>query len=171
MLAGYVGNYSRYEIERKFLLEKLPSILPEHYVDIHDIYLSNSSLRLRIERSPSGDVIGRKLTKKDRAPKKGKETNIITSLYLTESDLTSLGELSGASLIKRRFTLENESRRIVYDVFQDHLEGLIMAEVEFKNHESKLRFKPQCSSWQEVTGNPNYSGGSLAFSGIQELKT
>ena len=171
MLAGYLGNYSRYEIERKFLLRKLPDILPDHYVDIQDLYLVDSSLRLRVEKSPSGEIIGRKLTKKDRALDKGHETSVITSLYLSENDLNSLGHLTGAVLNKRRYALETVNRRIVYDVFQGELEGLIMAEVEFKDHDSLLSFEQEYSSWEEVTGNPDFSGGKLAFGAADKAKT
>lgn len=163
MLAGYVGNYSRYEIEKKFLLRKLPDNLPESYIDIHDCYLKNSSLRLRIERSPSGEVIERKLTKKERAPNMGAETSVITSLNLTENDLAALGQLNGSSLQKRRYILEFSDQRVVYDKFQGALEGLILAEIEFKNYEALSKFELNCVGWEEVTGNPEYFGGSLAF--------
>ena len=163
MLAGYLGNYSRYEIERKYLLRELPDSLPEYYVDIDDLYLKDSSLRLRVERSPSGEIVGRKLTKKDKAIDKGVETSVITSLYLSEGDLISLGQLNGATLMKRRYIQELPEQRVVYDVFHGELEGLIMVEVEFKDYEALSSFKPENSRWEEVTGNPDYSGGRLAF--------
>ena len=164
MLAGYLGNYSRYEIEKKFLLSKLPDTLPECYVGIQDLYLPNSSLRLRIEKSSTGDIIGRKLTKKDRAPNKGCETSIITSLYLSENDLIAIGGLNGYSIEKRRYIDERSEKRIVYDEFGAGLKGLIMAEIEFKDHEALSNFEIEYSGWEDVTGNPKYSGGNLAFS-------
>ncbi len=163
MLAGYVGNYSRYEIEKKFLLKKLPDALPEYYIDIHDHYLKNSSLRLRIERSPKGEIIARKLTRKERAPEMGVETSVITSLNLTENDLAALGQLNGSSLKKRRYILEFSDQRVVYDKFQGALEGLLLAEIEFKNFEVLSKFELNGADWEEVTGNPEYSGGNLAF--------
>ena len=164
MLAGRIGNYSRYEIEKKFLLKNLPNSLPKYYVDIEDLYLTNSSLRLRIERSSDGQIIGRKLTKKDKAPDKGLETNIITSLYLSEKDFVALGNLNGFSLKKRRYIYEDDRNRIVYDEFKDNLDGLLLAEIEFKDHESCSNYAPEYSDWENVTGNSNYSGGYLAFS-------
>jgi CYTH domain-containing protein len=163
VLAGYIGNYSRYEIEKKFLLKKLPDTLPESFIDIHDHYLKNSSLRLRIEQSPSGEIIGRKLTRKERAPDMGAETSVITSLNLTENDLAALGQLIGSSLKKRRYILEFSDQRVVYDKFQGALEGLILAEIEFKNYEALSKFELNCVDWEEVTENPEYSGGYLAF--------
>ncbi len=163
MLAGYLGNFSRFEIERKFVLKELPASLPDNYVDITDKYLCNSSLRLRIETSPLGKIIGRKLTKKDKAPNKGPEISIMTSLYLSEDDLTALGAIEGSSINKRRYIYEDDECRIVYDEFINNLEGLLMAEIEFRDSESCSKFKPKDSSWKEVTGNPEYSGGNLAF--------
>ncbi len=162
MLAGYHDKYSRYEIEKKYLLSRLPKALPERYVDIQDTYLPNCSLRLRIERNCSGIVIGRKLTKKDKAPERGSTVSVITSLYLSEDDLKALGSLNGFTLNKRRHIYEDEKNRIVFDVFRGKLEGLILAEIEFKDERSCSNFEPPESEWREVTSNPNYSGGYLA---------
>ncbi|MFN7684781.1 MAG: hypothetical protein ACK5QT_05155 [Oligoflexia bacterium] len=162
MLAGHVGKYSRYEIEKKYLLRFLPKDLPEKFVDIHDTYLPHSSLRLRIERAPDGKIIGRKLTKKDPAPDQGHATCIITSLYLSEGDLRALGRLDGYELKKRRYYREDSTNRICVDVFFGKLEGLVLAEIEFLDHSSCARFQPAETSWTEVTGNPKYSGGYLA---------
>jgi CYTH domain-containing protein len=163
MLAGDAGKYSKYEIERKFLLQKMPDDVPKQYVDIEDLYLPNSSLRLRIEKAPGGQILKRKLTKKDRDLERGSTTCVITSLYLSEIDLKALGPLEGGRLHKRRYALEDENNRITFDVFKGPLEGLILAEIEFLDDEACSRFKPNDSSWQEVTENPNYSGGRLAF--------
>ena len=171
MLAGYLGNYSRYEIERKYLVTELPDFLPDTFTEIHDLYLKDSSLRLRVEKTSTGEVIGRKLTKKDRAPEKGPETSVITSLYLSENDLISLGELSGASIIKKRYSFEYSDRRVVYDVFQGGLTGLVLVEVEFQDFDSLSTFQPESTDWEDVTGNPKYSGGNLAFSVTSENKT
>ncbi len=171
MLAGYVGNYSRYEIEKKFLLKELPEILPESYIDIHDHYLKNSNLRLRIERSNTGEIIGRKLTRKERATDLGAETSIMTSLNLTENDLLALGMLNGSSLKKRRYIEEFSERRIIYDQFQGELSGLVLAEIEFKSYEALSKFELNCSGWVEVTGNPEYSGGYLAFKASANVTT
>jgi CYTH domain-containing protein len=171
VLAGYVGNYSRYEIEKKFLLEKLPESLPEFYYEIHDHYLHDSNLRVRIEWSHSGEIVGRKLTKKEKAPEKGAETSVITTIYLTENELAALGQLNGYSLKKRRFIQEFSDRRIVYDEFQERLAGLILAEIEFKDYETLSQFEPVNSDWKDVTGNPKYSGGYLAFINAVENKT
>lgn len=168
MLAGYIGNYSRYEIEKKFLLKELPKTLPESYIDIHDLYLQNSNLRLRIERSPSGEIVGRKLTKKEKAPGKGVESSVITSLYLSENDLAALGQLKGFALKKRRYIQEFSERRIVYDEFQGGLGGLIMAEIEFKDYESLAKFELNGLGWEDVTGNPEYAGGYLAIKNAAE---
>lgn len=171
MLAGYVGNYSRYEIEKKFLLKKLPDTIPEFYIDIHDYYLKNSSRRLRIERSPCGEITGRKLTKKERALDIGVETSVITSLNLTENDLVALGKLDGSSLRKRRYIQEFSEKRVVYDEFQGRLEGLIMAEIEFKDYEALSKFELNCIDWEDVTGDPEYSGGYLALKISIEIDT
>ena len=43
--------------------------------------------------------------------------------------------------------------------------NLTSAEIEFKNHELLYNFQLENDTWEEVTGHPSYSGGSLAFNG------
>ncbi len=166
MLAGRNGNFARYEIEKKFLLNELPNNLPKEFIDIHDTYLPESSLRLRIERSPEGNIIARKLTKKDKALDQGKYTNLMTSLYLSEKDLQALGKIEGSQLSKRRYIDQREDHRIVFDIFEGSLRGLILAEVEFTTHEGLNTFVSPDSSWKEVTEESKYSGGNLASKSV-----
>jgi CYTH domain-containing protein len=162
LLAGRSGHYSRFEIERKFVLNEFPSDLPSDCVDICDTYLFDCSLRLRVETTANGVVIGRKLTKKESAQNISLQTSIITSLNLSEKDLAALGKINGYTLNKRRYIYENESNRVVYDRFFGKLAGLFLVEVEFLDQTSCNCFAPSNDDWQEVTGNPEYSGGRLA---------
>jgi hypothetical protein len=60
------GKYACYEFERKFLLKELPAELSgsHEYKEIEDRYFLDTNLRLRIVRSPDGNVLDRKLTQK-----------------------------------------------------------------------------------------------------------
>jgi CYTH domain-containing protein len=163
MLAGDHGKYSKYEIERKFVAKIIPDEALENFRDIEDKYIINSSLRLRLEKSKDGQITARKFTKKDRDPANDATTSIITSLYLSKSDFQVLSSLPGAELKKRRYSIETNNNRITFDVFQGGLEGLILAEIEFQDQDSCRTFNPPYKDWIEVTGEPRYSGGSLAF--------
>jgi CYTH domain-containing protein len=162
MLAGHSGNYARYEIEKKYLLKKLPDIMPDAFQDLSDLYLKESSLRLRIVKSSDGLVLSRNLTKKDKVDGRDPSISLMTSLYLSETDLASLGTLNGAIIAKRRYFQETETSRISIDIFKGAFEGLILAEVEFKTEEARDQFEAP-KDWTDVTGNQKYSCGFLAF--------
>ncbi|MEK7358699.1 MAG: hypothetical protein AAB250_19800, partial [Bdellovibrionota bacterium] len=119
------------------------------------------------EKSIDGAVTARKLTKKDRDPNRSAATSILTSLYVSERDVTALGDLQGNKLCKRRYAREDGLSRIVFDVFEGKLAGLILAEIEFLDDDACARFVPPDSSWQEVTGVLKYSGGALAASQLE----
>ncbi len=162
MLAGHTGKYGRFEIERKFALKEVPQNFLGNFHDLHDTYLPNSSLRLRIVRSSSGEILSRNLTQKHKASEYDSTISIMTSIYLTEGDLDALGSLDGAIVEKRRYFHETENNRVTIDVFTGSLLGLVMAEVEFQNESARDNYVPP-NNWEEVTGNQNYSCGYLAF--------
>jgi CYTH domain-containing protein len=162
MLAGYTGKYGRFEIERKFVLKLFPAGFSDEFQDLHDTYLPHSTLRLRIIRSPKGEVTGRNLTQKSKPPGSQDSVSIMTSLYLSEDDLSALGSLNGAVIEKRRYFVETESNRISIDVFKGLFHGLILAEVEFRSEQERDAYSPP-EEWAEVTGNRDYSCGFLAF--------
>ena len=52
------------------------------------------------------------------------------------------------------------------DVFADHLDGLMMVEVEFDSDESMAAFEPQSWFGREVTDDPRYSNAVMAVDGL-----
>ncbi len=162
MLAGDAGKYAKFEIEKKYLLAHLPKDVPNDFIEIQDKYLFNCSLRLRIERSSQGEIIARKLTKKDKAPEKDATISIITSLYLSENDFKALENLPGNLLRKRRYYREDDKNRFCFDVFVGPLTGLVLAEIEFLDETTCRGFSPKETDWIEVTHDQSYSGGILA---------
>ncbi len=161
MLAGHTGKYGRFEIERKFVLKSVPEQFREFH-DLHDTYLPDSSLRLRIARSANGEIISRNLTQKNKAPGLDPSVSIMTSLHLSESDLAALMPVKGAVIEKRRYFVETENNRIAVDVFKGKLEGLVLAEVEFKTDTDRDAYSAP-EGWVEVTGRQDYSCGYMAF--------
>jgi CYTH domain-containing protein len=55
---------------------------------------------------------------------------------------------------------------MLVDEFQGDLEGLIMAEAEFKTHDSLAAFPNPKFAVREVTHDPRFSGGNLARYGL-----
>ncbi len=58
--------------------------------------------------------------------------------------------------------IETEENRITVDVFKGELEGLILAEVEFKSDADRDGYSSP-EGWVEVTGRQDYSSGYMAF--------
>jgi CYTH domain-containing protein len=105
------------------------------------------------------------LTKKEKAPGGSPSVSIMTSLYLSEGDLAALGPLRGVAIEKRRYSVETETSRTSVDFFRGPFEGLILAEVEFLTEDACNQFAPP-PGWTEVTGDPRYSCGQMAFQPI-----
>lgn len=147
------GKYARFEIERRFVLEELPKV--GEYVELEDIYIADSRLRLRIVRSLTGEILHRKLTQKQPAPGREPSVTVISTIYLSSADLSALGELHGARVVKKRYA---GGPGVVIDVYPH---GPIIAEVEFETEDDRDAFVVP-PGWREVTGDAAYSGATLA---------
>jgi CYTH domain-containing protein len=151
------GAYARLEREQRWLLSGLPADVVDP-VDIQDHYVSRSTLRLRRVRSGAGTVY--KLAQKVRAAAGSPERVSLTNMYLTEHEFELLGQLGGASLHKTRWQWPTGDHVLSVDVFEDNLDGLILAEVELRDHHPLL---PALGlAVVDVTHEDRFSGGCLA---------
>jgi CYTH domain-containing protein len=151
------GAYARLEREQRWLLSGLPADVIDP-VDIQDRYLTGSTLRLRRVRSGAGTVY--KLGQKVRAAASSPERVSLTNMYLSEHEFELLGQLGGASLHKTRWQWPTGDHLLSVDVFEDSLDGLILAEVELREHDPLL---PALGlAVVDVTDQDRFSGGCLA---------
>jgi CYTH domain-containing protein len=75
--------------------------------------------------------------------------------------------LPGIRIRKLRHRLHSlPGAAMLVDEFQGDLEGLIMAEAEFKTHDALAAFPNPKFAVREVTHDPRYSGGNLAGYGL-----
>jgi CYTH domain-containing protein len=157
------GPYARLEREQRWLLSGLPADMVDP-VDIRDRYLSGSTLRLRRMRSGAGTVY--KLGQKVRAAPASPERVSLTNMYLSEHEFELLGRLGGASLHKTRWQWPTGDHLLSVDVFEDDLDGLILAEVELRDHDPLL---PALGlAVVDVTQEDRFSGGCLALLSKEE---
>jgi CYTH domain-containing protein len=120
-------KYARIERERRFLLNLFPSnAIAIRIRRITDYYIDGTTLRLR-EQSEDGGPTVFKLTQKVPARASGAQQGFITNMYLTKNEFCVLAQLSARKLNKIRYSLPPFG----IDVFQDKLEGLLLAEAEF----------------------------------------
>jgi hypothetical protein len=162
---GKALKYARAELERRFLLARVPDGPCVRRAAITDLYVTGTRLRLRlsVETTVDGPTVSRKFTQKIPAP--GGGPGLITTVYLDEAEHAVLAGLPGFGLTKTRHSVPPFG----LDVFTGNLAGLLMAEIEFENPEEQRRFQMQLDVIAEVTADPRFSGGRLALTERSEM--
>jgi CYTH domain-containing protein len=159
-LAPQAGKYARFELERKFLLERLPEGLTDD-AKLYDRYITGTRLRLRLAEHPDGRL-EYKLNQKESPSPPDYGVMTITSIYLTAEEYEVLSVLPAHELRKRRHHLGRYS----IDVFEGELEGLILAETEFASEEEMRAHRIPDFAVRDVSDDVRYTGGALAADGL-----
>lgn len=143
-----------YEIERKFLVDKVPYLNKDSKSEISQIYLAIGSSEIRIrETKKSG------LTKYTLTVKKG------AGVVREEHELAIDGETYsewGADkpvLRKIRYAIPNNAFTIEVDVYKQF--SLVVAEIEFSNVSEAESFVPPKWLGAEITGKIQYTNQYL----------
>lgn len=162
-MSGHAGKYARFELERRFLVGRLPEgIAEKRGWRITDRYIRNTQLRLRrMEPIHGGDVI-LKLGQKQAPLPPNFARMTITNIYLSPGEYEVLTELE-SELRKSRHSIEHDSRTFSIDVFDATLSGLILAEVGFETTDEMDR-PLDLPRWvtREVSDDIRFTGGALA---------
>ena len=145
------------EIERKFLIRKMPRALATFPHDqIAQGYLA-ASQRSQVRLRHSGRVFA--LTYK----KHGKEAREEREVRLTRAQFDVLWPpTAGARLAKTRYRVPWKKWTIEIDVYLGSNDGLVVAEVEFPDLASCRSFRPPAWLGAEITGAARYSNIRLA---------
>jgi len=149
------------EIERKFLVERLPDPgLPAAPTSIDQGYLAAGSggneVRLR-----------RKSGRFYQTIKQGQGlSRLETEVTLSEEQFEALWpHTEGRRVTKHRHEIPYGRHVIELDIFHGPLEGLIVAEVEFDSIEQSEGFEPPAWFGEEVTEDARYQNRNLALHG------
>ena len=150
-------KYSALEIERRWLVDAgaVGDLNNAPFRLFDDIYIEKSRLRLRKITMQSGEVVfklGKKYGKRSRL------VEPITTLYLDEAEYIALSSLPGVRISKKRFSIAGGS----LDVFTFPSQPISIFELEFESVPSAESYVPPGFVTREVTGDPNFSGHSLA---------
>ncbi len=141
------------EIERKFLIKKLPVTLApyrRHVINQGYLVPGENGVEVRLRRSNEDHF----LTVKSKHGLEREEHNI----PLTEQQWTDLWPLTaGRRLKKLRFDIPHGELIIELDVFLGLNDGLVVAEVEFPSTAAAHEFVPPTWFDEEVTGDPHFS--------------
>jgi CYTH domain-containing protein len=155
-------KYSLLEREKKFLLASLPAALSlETARVIEDIYFPDTRLRLRKMTTIAGETLELKLTQKFVGQDNKSDERVITNLYLNENEYALFSKWSGHHLKKRRYSYHFEHQHFAIDIFEGHLSGLVLAELEFS--EQTVAPKLPAFAIREVTEEAFFTGGHLAI--------
>ncbi len=154
------------EIERKYLVDKVPESLDDYsHVEIEQCYLCTSPT-VRVRRM--GDVYI--LTIKEKVAK-GKEGEAIHNreeefLLTAESYERLKSKSEGSAVLKTRYRIPLECGLTAeLDLFHGAHEGLRLVEVEFPDTESSESFIPPVWFGKEVSDDRRYRNSWLAFNG------
>lgn len=151
-------NKNSREIERKFLVKRLPAELKRarSYL-IAQGYLASEPrgrhVRLRKKgRSASLTFkVGRGNAREER------------EIKLSVKQFAALWPgTAGRRLRKVRYDVPWKNLLIEIDIYRGKNEGLIVAEVEFPDHVARRKFRPPSWFGREVTGEKRYSNIRLA---------
>jgi len=152
------------EIERKFLLPKMPEIALQSTTCIRQGYISKSRDSVEIRLRRKGDAFfmtfkrGRGLVRDE------------AEIRLDEADFNHLWPLTqGRQVEKQRSKaiLENGLTAEI-DEFSGALAGLLLCEVEFDDQAQAGAFVPPQWFGADVTEDERYKNKSLAENGIPE---
>ena len=146
------------EIERRFLVQRLPDDLPRPAV-IEQAYLTTGPVSVRVRKIDDRRI----LTIKSGAGLQRVE--IERDLEPAEFDaLWRVG--TELRIAKRRHRIDLGGGNVAeLDVYEGDLEGHHLVEVEFDSVDEADAFDPPPWFGQEVTSDPRYTNASLARSG------
>ena len=139
------------EIERKFLIKKLPDNL-----NTYPFHLLEISMVVRVRRSDDTYT----LTFKSKGLMSREEYN----LPLTAESYEHLKKKADGNVIrKKRYCIPfSDALTIELDLFDAPFEGLVLAEVEFSSEEQAMAFLPPEWFGEEVTWSAEYHNSTLS---------
>jgi CYTH domain-containing protein len=164
MTMNRIGKYACLEIERRYLLRKLPEGLRVQSAGwrIFDRYIAGTRLRLRRMEPLNGDPVAYKLGQKYRSDSQGPAETTMTNFYLDRAEYDRLIRLDGRDLTKTRYPFRYRDLLYGIDVFEGNLEGLVLAEIECESLDDFENLALPPAGWIDVTENASFTGGHLA---------
>ena len=150
----------RVEIERRFLVERTPEDLPAgEPIEQGYLAIAPDGVEVRIRRRA-----GRSSLTVKSGPA---HVRIEEELDIDDRRFEALWALTeGRRIAKVRHLVPLElGVTAELDVYAEALEGLLVAEVEFRTTEASAAFVPPDWLGREVTGDARYANQSLALAG------
>lgn len=154
------------EIERKFLIHKLPQ----------DVHKRTSKKIIQGYMAISGDGTEIRLRKKENVHYQTAKCGKGLKRHEIEAELTKAQFdifwplTEGKRVEKIRYEIPYGDWIIQLDIYEGSLEGLMTAEVEFQSQEDAEAFTPPEWMGREVTQDDRYKNKNLALHGLPPEK-
>jgi adenylate cyclase len=146
------------EIERKFLVRKLPGDLSNHpHADISQGYLVSMDDGLQVRLRKRGEKYSLTYKRGIGNVREEREVELTAEQFNTLWPATE-----GKRLVKTRYEIPFGGHVVEIDVYHERHEGLVVAEVEFDEEDAAKNFQPPAWLGDDVTGDPRYSNQLLA---------
>lgn len=144
------------EIERKFLVERLPDDLTSYPSRVIEQGYLNTDPVIRIRK----DNDKYELTYKSKGFMARQEYNLPLT---AEAYRHLLPKIDGRLIQKTRYMIPlDEELTVELDIFGGDLKPLVLAEVEFRNEPSAEKFIPPAWFGKDVTFSEKYHNSSLS---------
>jgi len=147
-----------HEIERKFLVRKLPGDLTSYPSnEISQGYLVSMDDGLQVRLRKSGHRYSLTFKRGTGNVREEREVELAVKQFEALWPATE-----GKRLVKTRYEIPLGARIVEIDVYHERHEGLVVAEVAFDDEEEAKNFRPPDWLGDDVTGDPRYSNQLLA---------
>jgi adenylate cyclase len=151
-------HVSSREIERKFLIKRLPvEILRSRHFQIAQGYLANELGKRHVRLRKRGKIASLTFKAGRGSAREEREIRLTAKQFAILWPATA-----GRRLRKTRYEVHWKNFVIEIDIYHGRHLGLIVAEVEFPSEASCRKFKPPAWLGREVTGEKRYSNVRLA---------
>lgn len=150
------------EIERKFLIDRLPDlngckmiVMSQHYLSVDPVMRIRQADDRFIFTYKSGEGMVRQEEE----------------FEISEKDFAKLlAKRIGSGVYKKRYVIPlDEKLHAEVDVYEKQLEGLRVVEVEFENETEANAFVPPAWFGAEVTEDPSYTNAMLALGSMKKM--
>ena len=146
------------EIERKFLVRKLPADLTSYpHNEISQGYLVSRDDGLQVRLRQAGQTYSLTFKRGKGNVREEREVELSAGQFDTLWPATE-----GKRLVKTRYEIPHGDLVVEIDVYHEKHEGLVVAEVEFDDEDRAGNFHPPDWLGDDVSGDPRYSNQLLA---------
>lgn len=146
------------EIERKFLVRRLPPNLSEFtHVEMSQGYLAIAPGGVQVRLRKAGEQLSLTFKRNWGSGREEREIQISAEQFDVLWPATAEKRLT-----KTRYDVPLGDRVVEIDIYGDRNAGLVVAEVEFEDEKAAREFQPPDWLGEDVSGDPRYSNQLLA---------